>query len=120
MAGAGISAGRQTWVAPCAAIQGKKLVGMMASVGITPADLHFVLISHSHEDHIAGNGLFAEARVHVHADDLPGVDAQVDPRERLAVAVGETESLDDDPLRTHGWLHAGAAASGRTARRPAR
>ncbi|MFW2380757.1 MAG: MBL fold metallo-hydrolase [Acidimicrobiales bacterium] len=32
-----------------------------------------VLTSHSHEDHMAGHGLFANARVHVHHDDLPGV-----------------------------------------------
>ncbi len=32
-----------------------------------------VLTSHSHEDHMAGNGLFSDARVHVHHQDLPGV-----------------------------------------------
>ena len=32
-----------------------------------------VLNSHSHEDHLAGNGTFPAARVHVHHDDLPGV-----------------------------------------------
>ncbi len=37
----------------------------------TPVDA--VLNSHSHEDHLAGNGLFPNARVHVHRDDLPGV-----------------------------------------------
>ncbi len=31
-----------------------------------------VLNSHSHEDHMAGNGLFADARVHIHDEDLPG------------------------------------------------
>jgi glyoxylase-like metal-dependent hydrolase (beta-lactamase superfamily II) len=34
--------------------QGKKLIGMMESVGITTEDLAFVLISHSHEDHDGG------------------------------------------------------------------
>jgi len=32
-----------------------------------------VINSHAHEDHVAGNGLFSEARVHVHHDDVPGV-----------------------------------------------
>lgn len=41
--------------------------------GGAPVDVDAVLNSHSHEDHIAGNGLFADARVHVHDDDLPGV-----------------------------------------------
>ena len=31
-----------------------------------------VINSHSHEDHLPGNGLFADARVHIHHDDLPG------------------------------------------------
>jgi glyoxylase-like metal-dependent hydrolase (beta-lactamase superfamily II) len=34
--------------------QGKKLVAMMEKIGITAADLEFVLISHSHEDHDGG------------------------------------------------------------------
>jgi glyoxylase-like metal-dependent hydrolase (beta-lactamase superfamily II) len=31
-----------------------------------------VINSHSHEDHMPGNGLFSDARVHIHVDDLPG------------------------------------------------
>jgi glyoxylase-like metal-dependent hydrolase (beta-lactamase superfamily II) len=34
--------------------QGKRLVEMMAEIGISAADLEFVLISHSHEDHDGG------------------------------------------------------------------
>jgi glyoxylase-like metal-dependent hydrolase (beta-lactamase superfamily II) len=34
--------------------QGENLIAMMESVGITPRDLDFVLISHSHEDHDGG------------------------------------------------------------------
>lgn len=30
-----------------------------------------VINSHGHEDHMAGNGLFPDARVHIHEDDLP-------------------------------------------------
>jgi glyoxylase-like metal-dependent hydrolase (beta-lactamase superfamily II) len=42
--------------------------------GGVPAQVDAVVNSHSHEDHIAGNGLFASnARVHVHHEDLPGV-----------------------------------------------
>jgi len=40
--------------------------------GGAPAPVDAVLNSHSHEDHMAGNGLFGSARVHVHEDDLPG------------------------------------------------
>ena len=31
-----------------------------------------VLNSHSHEDHMAGNGAFPDARLHIHDEDLPG------------------------------------------------
>jgi len=31
-----------------------------------------VIISHSHEDHLAGNGFFSDARLHIHDHDLPG------------------------------------------------
>jgi len=41
--------------------------------GGVPADVDAVINSHSHEDHLAGNGMFPSARVHVHDDDLPGV-----------------------------------------------
>ncbi|MET0146849.1 MAG: MBL fold metallo-hydrolase [Ilumatobacteraceae bacterium] len=41
--------------------------------GGAPTRVDAVVNSHSHEDHIAGNGFFADARVHVHVEDLPGV-----------------------------------------------
>jgi glyoxylase-like metal-dependent hydrolase (beta-lactamase superfamily II) len=41
--------------------------------GGAPVPIDAVINSHSHEDHVAGNGFFADARVHVHHDDLPGV-----------------------------------------------
>jgi glyoxylase-like metal-dependent hydrolase (beta-lactamase superfamily II) len=40
--------------------------------GGAPAPIDAVINSHSHEDHLPGNGLFADARVHIHDDDLPG------------------------------------------------
>ena len=41
--------------------------------GGAPVPVDAVVNSHSHEDHVAGNGFFADARIHVHDDDLPGV-----------------------------------------------
>ena len=41
--------------------------------GGAPAPVDAVINSHSHEDHMAGNGFFSDARVHVHDADLPGV-----------------------------------------------
>jgi glyoxylase-like metal-dependent hydrolase (beta-lactamase superfamily II) len=44
----------------------------VVTLGGAPVRVDAVLNSHSHEDHLAGNGLFAEARVHIHHQDLPG------------------------------------------------
>jgi glyoxylase-like metal-dependent hydrolase (beta-lactamase superfamily II) len=41
--------------------------------GGVPVAIDAVLNSHSHEDHVVGNGFFRDARVHIHRDDLPGV-----------------------------------------------
>src|SRR5215211_2537887 len=45
----------------------------VVAIGGAPDAVDAVINSHSHEDHVAGNGLFADARVHVHRDDLVGV-----------------------------------------------
>ncbi len=38
--------------------------------GGAPAKIDAVLNSHAHEDHMTGNGFFADARVHIHEADL--------------------------------------------------
>ena len=40
--------------------------------GGAPVAIDAVINSHSHEDHMAGNGTFPTARLHIHHDDLPG------------------------------------------------
>ncbi|MEO6653453.1 MAG: MBL fold metallo-hydrolase, partial [Ilumatobacteraceae bacterium] len=40
--------------------------------GGAPVPVDAVINSHSHEDHLAGNGFFSDAAVHIHDDDLPG------------------------------------------------
>lgn len=40
--------------------------------GGAPVQVDAVINSHAHEDHLPGNGLFLDARVHIHQDDLPG------------------------------------------------
>lgn len=40
--------------------------------GGAPVPVDAVLNSHSHEDHMAGNGLFRSARIHIHDEDLAG------------------------------------------------
>lgn len=44
----------------------------VVAMGGAPAPIDAVINSHSHEDHLPGNGLFTEARVHIHDADLPG------------------------------------------------
>jgi glyoxylase-like metal-dependent hydrolase (beta-lactamase superfamily II) len=41
--------------------------------GGAPVKVDAIVNSHSHEDHVAGNGTFPDARVHIHEADLPGV-----------------------------------------------
>lgn len=38
--------------------------------GGAPVKVDAVVNSHGHEDHLPGNGLFSDARVHIHEDDL--------------------------------------------------
>lgn len=64
--------------------------------GGVPATVDAVINSHSHEDHLAGNGLFAGARVHVHHEDLPGVRSV----EGLMDVYGLTGRARDDFTRT--------------------
>jgi glyoxylase-like metal-dependent hydrolase (beta-lactamase superfamily II) len=53
--------------------QGKNLVGMMEKIGITAADLEFVLISHGHEDHDGGlSELVGNTRLNVKAHAIYG------------------------------------------------
>jgi glyoxylase-like metal-dependent hydrolase (beta-lactamase superfamily II) len=44
----------------------------VVAMGGAPVAVDAVINSHSHEDHMPGNGFFSEARVHIHDDDLPG------------------------------------------------
>jgi glyoxylase-like metal-dependent hydrolase (beta-lactamase superfamily II) len=60
--------------------------------GGVPARVDAVVNSHSHEDHVAGNGLFPAARVHVHHADVPGV-ASVD-------GLMDVYGLDGEPRDT--------------------
>jgi len=46
-------------------------VDVVARGGV-PVRIDAVLNSHSHEDHMPGNGFFSSARVHIHEADLPG------------------------------------------------
>jgi glyoxylase-like metal-dependent hydrolase (beta-lactamase superfamily II) len=40
--------------------------------GGAPVRVDAVVNSHSHEDHLAGNGFFTDARIHIHDEDLQG------------------------------------------------
>jgi len=44
----------------------------VVACGGAPVAIDAVINSHSHEDHMAGNGTFPTARLHIHHDDLPG------------------------------------------------
>jgi len=59
--------------------------------GGAPVAIDAIINSHAHEDHVAGNGLFASARVHVHDEDYPGV-ASLDGLLDVYGLDGETRS----------------------------
>jgi glyoxylase-like metal-dependent hydrolase (beta-lactamase superfamily II) len=44
----------------------------VADEGGASVPVDAVIVSHSHEDHLAGVGNFPDARVHIHDEDLPG------------------------------------------------
>lgn len=45
----------------------------VVEMGGAPVPVDAVINSHGHEDHLAGNGVFPRARVHIHHDDLLAV-----------------------------------------------
>ena len=71
-------------------------VDVVSRGGVPAARVDAIVNSHSHEDHVAGNGLFADARVHVHEADLPGVTSM----DGLMAVYGLDGSARDDFERT--------------------
>jgi glyoxylase-like metal-dependent hydrolase (beta-lactamase superfamily II) len=68
----------------------------VVAMGGAPGPVDAVINSHSHEDHVAGNGFFADARVHVHRDDVHGVVSV----EGLMDVYGWEGSVRDDWAKT--------------------
>ncbi len=60
--------------------------------GGAPVGVDAVINSHSHEDHMAGNGTFPDARLHIHHDDLPGAQSM----EGLMAVYGLTGEARDE------------------------
>ncbi len=75
--------------------------------GGAPVAVDAVINSHGHEDHVAGNGLFATSRVHAHHDDLIAVQTldgllgvygfEGDARERFAASLVEEFHFTERP-----------------------
>jgi glyoxylase-like metal-dependent hydrolase (beta-lactamase superfamily II) len=91
--------------------------------GGAPVAVDAVIISHSHEDHMAGNGMFGSSRLHIHHADLPGarsLDGLMDvyglsgePRQAFANQVVEEFHYSPRPDAEgfgdgHGWDLGGA------------
>ncbi len=57
--------------------------------GGAPVNVDAVINSHSHEDHMAGNGLFADAKLHIHDADLIGAQS-IDGLMQVYGLVGES------------------------------
>jgi glyoxylase-like metal-dependent hydrolase (beta-lactamase superfamily II) len=59
--------------------------------GGVPGPVDRILVSHAHEDHIAGHGLFPDAKVHAHHEDLLGVHSL---EGLFSVYVGDPADID--------------------------
>ncbi|XXF79577.1 MBL fold metallo-hydrolase [Myxococcaceae bacterium GXIMD 01537] len=55
-------------------VDGKHLLAELRKEGLTPEQVHTVLLTHGHTDHWAGAHLFPKARVLVGADDIPVIE----------------------------------------------
>jgi glyoxylase-like metal-dependent hydrolase (beta-lactamase superfamily II) len=55
-------AGRDAWTNPLAP-RNQTLVSQLAAVGLTPDDIRYVAISHTHGDHVGNVELFPKATV---------------------------------------------------------
>ncbi|QDR82239.1 MBL fold metallo-hydrolase [Sporomusa termitida] len=47
------------------------IIAALAEIGVTPAQVTHILLTHGHHDHVEGAECFGQARKFVHADDLP-------------------------------------------------
>ena len=73
--------------------------------GGAPVHVDAVVNSHGHEDHLPGNGLFTEARVHIHNDDLSAAQSLdglldvfgFDPEVRAEQAISMVEEMHYTP-----------------------
>lgn len=96
--------------------QGEALLAELRREGVTPEQVHTVLITHGHKDHWAGAHLFPQARVLVGAADIPVIQGAQKPRAlmpRLAgrfmhapvpekmesLKAGETLDVDGESVR---------------------
>ena len=78
----------------------------VVEAGGVPAKVDLVVNSHGHEDHLAGNGLFADAHVHIHERDLAAAQSLdglldvfgfKDPDTRAEVGITFTEEMHYSP-----------------------
>ncbi len=64
-------------------------VAQVRALGLDPADVRDVVVTHLDLDHAGGLGDFPAARVHVHADELAAARARRSPREKGRYVTGQ-------------------------------
>jgi N-acyl homoserine lactone hydrolase len=75
------------------------LVGQLAELGLKPADIHYLAMSHSHPDHVGNLGLFAQSTLVVQKAEydwpLPDGSPRFDPKQPVIKVDGDRDLFGD-------------------------
>jgi N-acyl homoserine lactone hydrolase len=87
----------------------KTLQSQLAELGLKPSDIGYVVLSHSHGDHVGNLGLFPQATLVVQKAEydwpLPDGKPRFDPKQKAITADGDKDLFGDGSLTliaTHG------------------
>jgi glyoxylase-like metal-dependent hydrolase (beta-lactamase superfamily II) len=69
--------------------QGHPIDALLGALGATRDDVTDLFLTHGHPDHVAGVPLFAKARVHLGAPDVPLAAAQIQPDALVPMLFGK-------------------------------
>ena len=99
-------------------ITGKQAEAALQSIGVNPADLSAILVTHEHVDHIKGVGVMARRYgLPIYANqktwsELDGQIGTIKEDQRRLFAVGEKQELEDLGIESFGISHDAAEPMG--------